>query len=252
MSAQAITLDTIPRAVMGAKEGYWWINALAIGLTFVIAYMSVSAYAASGTPEKALVCVICQLIAIASAIIARRAITAGMPLAASVGGAFALGCAFWASHGLALAWDRGGDAQNGYMVFFLTALEPALFLLVEHVREGRSALRNAHEAERKRSDEDRSRALRQAEAWALTAAAAPVALSAGSPLVAAQATPHAPPMRERSPIIETNTGFPDARAHALALYQAGEDNAAEIARATGVPASTARRWVGRWRKGMSA
>jgi hypothetical protein len=40
------------------------------------------------------------------------------------------------------------------MVIFLAALEPALFLLAEHVKEGREALRAAHEkAERETAEE---------------------------------------------------------------------------------------------------
>jgi len=140
----AVDLSSINRAAMSAKEGYWWINAAGLALSLLIAKMSFTAYGDAGV-DKAWICVTCQAIAIAMAITARRALTGQMGLSALFAGGAALGCAWWASHGLALAWAEGGDPANAWMVFFLTALEPGIFLLAEHVKEGREALRTAQE-----------------------------------------------------------------------------------------------------------
>lgn len=134
---------------MSAKEGYWWINLAGLALSLLIAKMSFGAYGASGIEgalDKAWICVTCQALAIALAILARRAFTGQMFPEGLVAGAAAAGCAWWASHGLALAWAKGGDPANEWMVFFLTALEPGLFLLAEQVKEGREALRVAQAA----------------------------------------------------------------------------------------------------------
>lgn len=130
---------------MSAKEGYWWINGIAVALSLVIASMSWSAYDLAGQPERALVCIVAQALAIALAILGRRAMTGQMPASAIAAGLLAGGCAWWASHGLALAWYDDAGRNGEPMVIFLAALEPALFLLAEHVKEGREALRAAHE-----------------------------------------------------------------------------------------------------------
>ena len=55
---------------------------------------------------------------------------------------------------MALAWYDDAERNGEPMVIFLAALEPALFLLAEHVKEGREALRAAHEKnERETADE---------------------------------------------------------------------------------------------------
>jgi len=139
-----VSLSELPRAALAAREGYWWINGIAIALSLVIARMSWVAYAALGQQDRALVCIVSQALAIALAILARRALTGEMPLAAVGAGGLAIGCAWWASHGLALAWYGDQNANSQPMVVFMAALEPALFLLAEHVREGRDPLRVAH------------------------------------------------------------------------------------------------------------
>lgn len=162
----SVSLSSINRAALSAKEGYWWINAAGLALSLLIAKMSFTAYGAD-LIDKAWVCITCQGLAIALAITARRALTAQMGFSAFVAGAGAAGCAWWASHGLALAWASGGDTANAWMVFFLTALEPGIFLLAEHVKEGREALRKAQE----KADQEDAEALavaraKDAETWA--------------------------------------------------------------------------------------
>lgn len=159
---------------MARTEAYWWINAIAIGLSLVIAGMSIGAYNAIGAPQMALVCVICQGLAIACAILGRRALTAEMPVAGALSIAAALGCAWWASKGLALAWAQGGPAAEPWMVLFLAALEPGLFLLAEHVRDHRSARARAAEeaAQASAQDDQHRRELERLAAEARAAAAA--------------------------------------------------------------------------------
>ena len=64
----AVDLSSINRAALSAKEGYWWINGIAVALSLVIASMSWSAYDDIGQPERALVCIVAQALAIALAI----------------------------------------------------------------------------------------------------------------------------------------------------------------------------------------
>lgn len=150
----AVDLSSINRAAFAAKEGYWWINGIAVALSLVIASMSWSAYEGAGQPERALVCIVAQALAIALAILGRRALTGQMPFSAIAAAILAGGCAWWASHGLALAWYDDAERNGEPMVIFLAALEPALFLLAEHVKEGREALRAAHQKnERELADE---------------------------------------------------------------------------------------------------
>lgn len=159
---------------MARTEAYWWINAIAIGLSLVIAAMSVGAYTQIGAPQMALVCVICQALAIACAILGRRALTADMPYAGGLSIIAALGCAWWASKGLALAWSANGPAAEPVMVFFLAALEPGLFLLAEHVRDHRSARARAAEeaAKAAQADDTHRRELERLAAEARAAAMA--------------------------------------------------------------------------------
>lgn len=137
-------LSSLSRAALSTKEGYLWINAIAVVLSIVIAAMSWEAYGQVGELDHAMVCIVSQALAIALAILSRRAITAQMPLAAFAAFALACGCAWWSSHGLALAWYDDADLNGEPMVIFMAALEPALFLLAEHIKEGREVLRVAH------------------------------------------------------------------------------------------------------------
>jgi len=154
-----LSLSSLNRAALSAKEGYWWINAAGIALSLLIAKMSLSAYGFEDL-DKALICVTCQAVAIVMAILARRALTGQMVFEGLLAGAAAGGCSWWASHGLALAWAKGGDPANDWMVFFLTALEPGIFLLAEHVKEGRQTLRTAQE----KADREEAEALAAARA----------------------------------------------------------------------------------------
>lgn len=150
----AVSLSDLPRAALAAKEGYWWINGIALSLSAVIAWMSWSAYGDDGQHDRALVCIVAQALAIALAILARRALTGQMPVSAVIAGGLAAGCAWWASHGLALAWYEDAERNSEPMVIFMAALEPALFLLAEHVKEGRETLRAAVEkADRETAEE---------------------------------------------------------------------------------------------------
>lgn len=148
------SLSSLPRAALSAKEGYWWINTIALALSAVVASMSWTAYDMAGQPERAAVCIVAQALAIALAILGRRAFTGQMPLSGLAALLLAAGCAWWASHGLALAWYADADRNSEPMVIFMAGLEPALFLLAEHIREGRETLRAAHEkAERELAEE---------------------------------------------------------------------------------------------------
>lgn len=150
----SVSLSDLPRAAMSAKEGYWWINGAALTLSVVVAHMSWSAYSADGHPDRALVCIVTQVLAITSAILARRALTGQMPIAAIAAAVLTAGCAWWASHGLALTWYGDADRNGEPMVIFIAALEPALFLLAEHIKEGRETLRTAYEKSERETAEE--------------------------------------------------------------------------------------------------
>lgn len=243
----SVSLSSINRAALSAKEGYWWINGIALALSLLIAAMSFSAYADAGAPMNAWVCVTCQALAIALAILARRAMTAQMPLAGLAAGVGALGCAWWASHGLALAWSQSGDPANVWMVFFLTALEPALFLLAEHVREGRDAIRVAHERDAAEQAAELARIRERDGNWGpRLAATGGAALVVASP--AAASVPAPPPVREPAyetpAIVSTNTGYADPKAHVFALTDANPHlSQVQIARIVGRPRSTVNKWL---------
>ena len=243
----SISLSSLNRAALSAKEGYWWINGIGLALSLLIAKMSFGAYDAAGHPDNAWVCVTCQALAIALAILARRALTGQMALEGLAAGAGALGCSWWASHGLALAWSQGGDPANEWMVFFLTGVEPAIFLLAEHVREGRQALRTAHErdeAETKAElelirERDSARwAPRLATSGGIALAAAPASAPASE-----IALPLAP-TSEQVAVVSTNTGFASAREHAIALKAGNQALTQEqIAAQVGRPRSTVGKWL---------
>ena len=242
-----VALSSLNRAALSAKEGYWWINGIALALSLLIAKMSFGAYAAIGAPDNAWVCVTCQGLAIALAILGRRALTAQMPLAGLCAGLGALGCAWWASHGLALAWAQGGDPANEWMVFFLTALEPALFLLAEHVREGREALRTAHEREEAETSAELARIRdRDSARWGPRLVASGGA-ALGTLPAAANASEVAPMVSSNPPqsaIVSTNTGYASAREHAIALKRNNPALTQEqIGHHVGAPRSTVGKWL---------
>jgi len=137
----SVSLSGLNRAALAAKEGYWWINGIALALSAVIARMSAVAYGEIDQADRAFVCIVAQALAIALAILARRALTGQMPLSAFIAALLAGGCAWWASHG---QWYGDADRNGEPMVIFMAALEPALFLLAEHIKEGRETLRAAH------------------------------------------------------------------------------------------------------------
>lgn len=246
----SVSLSSLNRAALAAREMYWWINGIAVVLSLMIAKMSWGAYAAAKAPDKALICITCQLLAIAAAVLARRAFTGQMPVMGFISAAGALGCAWWASHGLALAWATGGDTANSWMVFFLAAFEPLLFLVAEQIREGRQALRAA-QAKADAETEEELKRIRERDAAhmgvrlatmggvALTVAT-PGAHGATIPPVIAQPSAH---LTDRAPIVSENTGHPTARAHVEALMAQGITKRVELHRRTGVPLSTISRWA---------
>lgn len=240
-------LSSLNRAASSAKEGYWWINAVALALSLLIAKMSFGAYAAAGAPDNAWVCVTCQALAIVLAILARRALTAQMPVAGICAGLGALGCAWWTSHGLGLAWNQGGDEANGWMVFFLTALEPALFLLAEHVREGRQSLRVAHAQDEAETAAELARIRdRDGAKWGPRLAAGGSVALAAQPASADMGALAPPPLPALAPhaITTTNTGYATAREHAIALKRAnGGLTQEQIGAQVGAPRSTVGKWL---------
>lgn len=235
---------TLSAQWQSAREGYWWINAIGLGLTCVIAWMSAHAYAAIGAPLNAAICIICQLLAIASAILARRALKSGAKWTLIAAIIAAAGCAWWASKGLALAWEQSGQQADVWMVFFLAALEPGLFLMAENVKEQRSEQHARLATERQerereehaRSERDRIRAL--AAAGVPTIGALTHSAHA-TPVSAHVTTPES--LTERGAQVSCYRGHADARSHALALKADGM-SAAECARTIGKPHSTVSRW----------
>lgn len=246
------SLSSANRAALAAKEGYWWINAIALALSCVVARMSWAAYADASQPDRALVCIIAQAIAIAAAILARRAFTAEMNGSGFLALLLAGGCSWWASHGLALAWYGDAERNSEPMIVFLAVLEPALFLLAEHVREGRQALRKAHQDAAKEQAEEleriRQREQRQRPMLAASGGVALAALPTGAS--AGELAPASTQPSERPAYVSTNVGYPSARAHAVALKRANPAlTQPEAAVAVGAPRSTVGNW---WRaEGLS-
>lgn len=242
-----VALSSLNRAALSAKEGYWWINGIALVLSGVIASMSLSAYTAIDEPQRALACIVAQMVAIASAILARRAFTAQMGWAAIAALLAAGGCSWWASHGIALAWYGDQERNSELMVIFLAALEPAIFLLAEHVREGRQALRAAHERDEAetKAELERNRAER-ATRWAPRLATSGGVALATAPMSANASQLALPPAHpvEQSAIVSTNTGYASAREHAIALKRANPTLTQEqIALQVGGKRSTVGKWI---------
>lgn len=241
------SLSSLNRAALSAKEGYWWINGIALVLSCVIASMSWSAYAAEQEPQRALACIMAQVVAIAMAILARRAMTGQMGWAAFAALLAAGGCSWWASHGIALAWYGNQERNSEPMVVFLAALEPAIFLLAEHVREGRQALRAAHERDEAetRAELERIRERDSARWGPRLATTGGVALAA-APASAAESEVAIPmaPTPDQFAIVSTNTGFASAREHAVALHNGNRALTQEqIAAQVGRPRSTVGKWL---------
>jgi hypothetical protein len=242
------SLSDLPRAALSAKEGYWWINGIALALSAVVANMSWSAYSAIGASDRALVCIITQGVAVAAAILSRRASTGQMGFAALACLALAGGCAWWSSHGLALAWYGNADRNGEPMVIFMAALEPALFLLAEHIKEGREALRAAHEkAERETAEELAAIRARQSGDRPLrqpfhpkvvedgrtvaTVAAVSVGMTGAMAEAPTGSAAFAIPLTEQ--VSHSHSTFANAEDHARALLAAGKSQRA-AARETGL------------------
>jgi hypothetical protein len=247
-----IALSNLNRAALGGREHYGFVHWAAGAYVLLIGGYSVVAYWAEGEGFRAAMCAGAQVLAIVCAILARRALTGQMPLSFLLAGLGAMGCAWWSAQGLRHAWESNGTSINDAMVVFLAALEPSLFLLAEHIKEGREALREAHRrkeqeefdelARIRAAAEVRERSLRPQLATdngrALDRAPPPV-------IVADLARPVAP-SGERPAMVSTNPGHESAREHALALKRANPDFTEEQAeRATGVPRSTIGKW---WRQ----
>lgn len=242
-----VALSSLNRTALAAKEGYWWINGIALALSCVIARMSWSAYESIDQPDRALVCIIAQAVAIAAAILARRALTGQMQASALAALVLSGGCAWWASHGLALAWYDDAERNSEPMVVFMAVLEPLLFLLAEHVREGRQALRAAHHKDEAETAAELARVReRDGARWGpRLATAGGVALSA-SPAVAnaSEVGILVAPEYEQHAIVSTNIGYPSAREHALALKRNNPALTQEqIADQVGGKRSTVGKWI---------
>lgn len=170
MTAAAPTLD---RAALGGEEGYRWIHAVGLAYCLVVGFFAVHAWIIEGEPFKAAICAGAQVLSIVCAILARRAFTGRMPWMGTIATVFAAGCAWWAAQGIAHAWSANGAPANPVMVFFLAALEPALFLIAEHVEEGRRTIRAAGRLAAERAAESRLAEQRLAEIRAQAEAAPP-------------------------------------------------------------------------------
>lgn len=156
----SVDLSSINRAAMSAKEGYGWIHTLALAYCVIVGGFSVAAWFNDGEPFRAAVCAGAQVLSIIMALVARRGFTGQMTLSGIACVAIAFGFALWAAEGLAHAWSANGAQIEEWQVWFLTGSEPAIFLLIEHIKEGREALRTAQE----KADQDEADALAAARA----------------------------------------------------------------------------------------
>lgn len=238
-------LAHLNRAALGGQEDYRTIHVAAVAYTVVIGWFSVAAWWNVGEPFRAATCGGAQVLAIVCAMLARRAATGQMPGSALAGMVFAAGCAWWAAQGVQHAWESNGAVASPVMVFFLAALEPGLFLLAEHVKEGRQALRAAHlkEEAEQAADLARVRAREGAQSgWPpkLVSTATRTAMAVGTALTPTMA--HA----ETSAIVSQDVGYPTQRAHVEALRASGIVSRAEIARRTKAPGTSVSRWCRAW------
>ena len=243
----SVALSDLNRAALGGREQYGFVHWAAGCYVLVIGGYSVAAYIDAGEGFRAAMCAGAQLLAIVCAVLARRALTGQMALSALLCAIGALGCAWWAAQGLQHAWESNGSEINGYMVVFLAALEPGLFVLAEHIKEGREALRTAHmKAEQEQAEElarIRAREQRQRPVLATSGGMALAALPTGANASELALVPAQP--SERPAIVSTNPGYASPREHAVALKMADPKLTQERAhQLTGAPRSTIGKW---WR-----
>lgn len=237
-------LSELNRSALGGREQYGFVHVAAIGYVAIIGGFSVAAWCSENEPFRAAMCAGAQVLAIVFAILARRAMTGQMPLAALLSGVGCGGCAWWAAQGIQHAWQSNGTAINMPMVVFLAAVEPGLFLLAEHIREGREALREAF----KRDEAEQAETLREVRSRnAVRDFGAPVLAASGGVALAASPSAAALPALAAQPapvgdpaaIVSTNVGYATAREHAIALKRSNrfitESAASEL---TGLPRST--------------
>lgn len=246
----SVALSDLSRAALGGREQYGFVHVAAVCYVVIIGGFSVAAWG-SEEPFRAAMCAGAQLLAIVWAILGRRAMTGQMPVSAFLSAVGCVGCAWWAAQGIQHAWQSNGASVDMPMVVFLAAVEPGLFVLAEHIREGRDAVREAH----KREETEQAETLKAIrERNAPRGFAAPVLAASGGVAVAASpagaALPatvgHPAPQIERAPIVSTNTGYATAKAHAIAMKQANPYiTEQEVARATGAGRSTVGKW---WRE----
>lgn len=140
----SVSLSSLPRAALAAKEGYGWIHVLALAYCVVIGIFSVGAWLSDGHAFRAAICAGAQLLSVVMALLARRALTGQMVIGGIICGGIAFGFSTWAAAGLEHAWAANGATIQDWQVWFLTGSEPAIFLLIEHIKEGRETLRAAH------------------------------------------------------------------------------------------------------------
>lgn len=155
-----VDLSSINRAAISAKEGYGWIHFLALAYCVVVGLFSVIAWLGDGEPFRAAVCAGAQVLSIIMALVARRGFTGQMTISGLACVGIAFGFALWAAEGLAHAWSANGAEIEEWQVWFLTGSEPAIFLLIEHIKEGREALRKAQA----KADQEEADALATARA----------------------------------------------------------------------------------------
>lgn len=244
----SIALSELNRAALGGREQYGFVHVAAICYVVIIGGFSVAAWCDGGEPFKAAMCAGAQLLAIVFAILARRAMTGEMPASTVASAVGCVGCAWWAAQGIQHAWETNGASVNMPMVVFLAAVEPGLFLLAEHIREGREALREAH----KREEADQAETLKGirernafgAPVLAVSGGLAVAAAPAGAALPAMGA--HPPAQTEKAPIVSTNTGYATAKNHAIAMKRSNPYlTEQEASKLTGAGRSTIGKW---WRE----
>jgi len=218
-------------ARIGETESYGWIIGCGFVLTLVIAGYSVTTYLDQGEPFRAALCFVSQLMAIACAVMARRAFLTSLPIMGWAFAVAALGCAYWSAQGLQNAWIATGAEANVAAVWFIAALEPGLFLGIEHVRDRRLVSQIATSAS------------------VSPAVAAPVAVEPINPGPAPRvATPSKhPPLRrsqERAAIIGEPVAGGSARERAIAIRSADPGiSIPAIAKRVGYSRSQVWRWI---------
>lgn len=156
----SVDLSRLNRAALAAKEGYGWIHILALTYCVVIGAFSVGAWLNDEQPFRAAVCAGAQTLSVIMALLGRRAFTGQMFWEGVACVAIAFGFSTWAAAGLEHAWSANGAAIEQWQVWFLTGTEPAIFLLIEHIKEGRETLRAAQE----QADRETAEALATARA----------------------------------------------------------------------------------------